>query len=280
MLLLLTTAACCAPVRASDIPSSTDPATEPSASTTGQPGNEQLMRLGAGDLISVRVYGQPDMDGDLYVSDEGTITVPLLGAVPVANLSSVDAARKVETALRRQQILVQPHVSIQVVQSHSQLVSILGEIKSPGRYPISPGTNVIEMLAQAGGETQDGASFVYVLRPAPGGTKRYRISLAGLGDPHDPLTTDALEAGDSIYVPKAEEIYVYGEVRAPGQYRYEPGMTVMEAIARAGGVTDRGSSRRMALKRSGPDGQAIVVAARPDDPVQPDDNIRVKESIF
>jgi polysaccharide export outer membrane protein len=246
----------------------------------GHASNEQLMRLGAGDLISVRVYGQPDMDGDLYVSDEGTITVPLLGAVPVANLSSVDAARKVEAALRRQEILVQPHVTIQVVQSHSQLVSILGEIRSPGRYPISPGTNVIEMLAQAGGETQDGASFVYVLRPAPGGTKRYRISLTGLGDPHDPLTTDALEAGDSIYVPKAEEIYVYGEVRAPGEYRYEPGMTVMEAIARAGGVTDRGSSRRMALKRTGPDGQTIVVAARPDDPVQPDDNIRVKESIF
>lgn len=245
-----------------------------------RPYGGDLTQLGPGDFVSLRVYGQPDMDGNVYVGDDGTISVPLLGAVHVGQLSPVEAARRVEAALESRQLLVRPHVTIQLLQSHSQLVSILGEVHAPGRYPLNPGTNVIELLAQAGGETENGANFVYVLRPAERGMQRFRVSLTGLGDPKDPLSTDALRAGDSVFVPRAQDIYVYGEVKAPGAYRFEPGMTVIEAIARAGGITERGSARRLMLKRAGPDGATVTTRVKPDDLVEPDDNIRVRESIF
>lgn len=257
------------------------------AATTSPPGladadavNGGLILIGPGDLVSVSVYGQPDMDGDVYVSDQGTISVPLLGPVSVAQLSPVEAAHRVELALISHQLLVQPHVTIQVVQSHSQLVSVLGEVAKPGRYPINPDTNIIQLLAEAGGETENGADFVYVLRSEPQGTQRVRVNLTGLGDAKDPLPHDVLHAGDSVYVPRAQQIYVYGEVKSPGVYRFQPGMTVMEAITQAGGVDEKGSRRRLELKRTGANGQVQVLHVRADDLVQPGDNIRVKQSIF
>lgn len=242
--------------------------------------NGQLIHLGPGDLVSVSVYGQPDMDGNVYVADDGTISVPLLGSVSVAQLSPVEAARRIESALISHQLLVQPHVTIQVVQSHSQLVSVLGEVQKPGRYPINPGTNIIQLLAEAGGETENGADFVYVLRNESQGTQRMRVNLNGLGNAKDPLPHDQLRAGDSIYVPRVQQVYVYGEVRTPGVVRFQPGMTVMEAITEAGGIDERGSRRRIELKRTGSNGQEQELHVGTDDPVQPGDNIRVKQSIF
>lgn len=272
------------PMHASAADATTTVATATTASRPGIAPNDsvngQLIHLGPGDLVSVNVYGQPDMDGDVYVADDGTISVPLLGPVSVAQLSPVEAAHRVESALIGHQLLVRPHVTIQVVQSHSQLVSVLGEVAKPGRYPINPDTNVIQLLAEAGGETENGADFVYVLRNQAQGTQRLRVNLTGLGDAKDPLPHDLLHAGDSVYVPRAQKIYVYGEVRSPGVYRFQPGMTVMEAITQAGGVDEKGSRRRLELKRTEPNGQVQVLHVRADDLVQPGDNIRVKQSIF
>jgi polysaccharide export outer membrane protein len=259
----------------------TDVASASSAGSTGAVDPRQLIELGAGDSVSVHVYGQPDMDGNAYIGDDGTISVPLLGAVKVANLTPVEAAKRIEQALESHQLLINPHVTLAVLQSHSQLVSVLGEVHTPGRYAINPGTSVIELLAEAGGETENGANFIYVLRPDSGATiHRYRVDLRGVGNPNDPLTAEVLRAGDSVFVPRAQQFYIYGEVSSPGEYRLEPGMTVIQAIARAGGITQRGSSRRLEIKRAGVDGKSTTLRARPDDLVQPDDNIRVKESIF
>ena len=241
----------------------------------------QLIQLGPGDSISVHVYGQPDMDGNVYVGDDGNISLPLLGPVNVAGLSPVEAAKKVEAALKSRQLLIDPHVEIAVLQSHSQLVSVLGEVKTPGRYPINPGTTVIELLAQAGGATENGADFVYVLRPdARNQIHRYTVDIKGIGDPNDPLSSAVLHAGDSVFVPRAQGFYILGEVTMPGRYRLEPGMTMLEAIARAGGVTLRGTMRRLEVKRLDKNGHTVTLRVKPDDLVQPDDNIRVKESIF
>lgn len=280
--LLLTPAALpiCAAAAVPDTPAADATAVSPTVPPVSAGANGELIELGPGDLVSVRVYGQPDMDGDLYVADDGTISVPLLGPVQVAQLSPVVAAQRIQAALINHQLLVQPHVTIEVMQSHSQLVSVLGEVSKPGRYPINPGTNVIQLLAEAGGETENGADFVYVLHTDPQGTHRLRVSLTGLGDPKDPLSDDVLRAGDSVYVPRAQQIYVYGEVKAPGVYRFQPDMTVMEAIALAGGVDERGSRRRLELKRTGADGRVVTMHVKAGDPVQPGDNISVKQSIF
>jgi polysaccharide export outer membrane protein len=113
-----------------------------------------------------------------------------------------------------------------------------------------------------------------------GVVQRYPISLKGLNGAKQSIQLQALRGGDSIFVPRAEQFYVYGEVTSPNKYRVEPDMTVIEAIARAGGVTPRGSERRVDIKRMTPDGKYVTVKAKLNDLVKPDDVIHVKESIF
>ncbi len=240
-----------------------------------------LAQLGPGDSVSVEVYGQPDMTTTVYVGDNGAISIPLVGSVQVQGLSPVEAATRVEKALKDGQFLVDPHVTITVTQSRSQRVSVLGEVRTPGRYPIEPNTSVLDLLAEAGGVTDTSAYTIYILRADASGREiRYPIDLKGLSDRKDQLPTQTLKAGDSVFVPRADQFYVYGEVTAPGMYRIEPGMTVIQAIARAGGITPRGSEHRVDIKRLGRDGQYIVQHAKLSDLVEADDVVRVKESIF
>jgi polysaccharide export outer membrane protein len=119
----------------------------------------------------------------------------------------------------------------------------------------------------------------YVLRKDDTGhVSRQPVNLNILTDANDePLT---LLGGDSLVVPRAEHFSIEGEVATAGRYRIEPGMTVMEAIARAGGVTERGSERRIQLKREEKPGQYRTIHAKPGDLVKANDIIRVKESLF
>lgn len=240
-----------------------------------------LTPLGPGDSVTMHVFGQPDMDTVLGVADDGSIRVPLAGAIPVGGLSPESAARRVEKAFKDGGFFIDPHVTLTVTQSLSQRVSVLGEVKTPGRYPVDAKTTIIDLLAQAGGETEFASDTVYVLRPdATGTVKRYPVSVKGLVG-SGPLTpTQLLRAGDSVYVPRAEQFFILGEVQKPAMYKLEPNLTVIQAISVAGGVTPKGSDRRVEIKRVGKNGEQVVVKAHANDLVQPDDVIRVKESIF
>jgi polysaccharide biosynthesis/export protein len=256
------------------------PSNPPSAASVA-PDDRRLVVLGPGDQINLEVYGQPDMNSTLYVGDDGSISVPLAGAVQVAGVTPVVAAKRVEDALFAGQFLKAPHVTIALLVGKSQRVSVLGEVHTPGRYPIEPNTSIFDLLALAGGETQDGSDVVYVIRTdADGKVNRFSVDLKGLGGGSAPASGQRLQSGDQIMVPRAEQFYIYGEVARPDKYRIERGMTVVEAIARAGGVTPRGSDQRVEIKRMGGDGKYIVRRATPSDLVEANDVIRVKESIF
>ncbi len=242
-----------------------------------------LLQLGPGDQVKMEVFGRPEMDTSTYIADDGSIRVPLAGAVAIGGLSPAEAAEKVEAALRQGQFLVDPHVTFTVVQSRSQRVSVLGEVRSPGRYPMESNTTVLDLIAQAGGATEKGANIAYILRPdGIGGVKRIPVNLQGAMDSQDaaPAVLQTVRGGDSIYVPVAEQFYIEGEVRSPAMYRLEPGMTVVQAIARAGGVTERGSASRVKIRRKAPNGTFVVIAGKPAEKIQPDDVITVKERIF
>jgi polysaccharide export outer membrane protein len=242
---------------------------------------QPMLQLGPGDSVTIHVYGQPDMEATEYVADDGSIRVALAGVVGVNGLSPAEASERVERALKNGKYLVDPHVTITLAQSRSQRVSVLGEVRTPGRYTIESNTTVLEVLAQAGGGTADCADIVYVLRPDPkGAVARYAVNLKGLADGNGGMSTPTLRGGDSVYVPRADRFYIYGEVQQPNMYKLEPGMTVVQAIARAGGVTTRGSEKRIELRRRRENGALIVTRANPTDPVRADDVIRVKESIF
>jgi polysaccharide biosynthesis/export protein len=263
VVLLLTLSAVC---RSAEVPVTAD--------------QQHMSQLGPGDSVSIQVFGQPDAT-NAHVSDDGTISVPLVGNIQVAGLSQVEAATRVAKALKDGGYFVDPHVTIVVMQARSQLVSVVGEVQSAGRYPINPGTTIVDLLAQAGGVKETASDVGYVLRSdGDGHISRYPVALNGLTGIKDALPTATLLGGDSLVVPRVENFYVTGEVTTPGTYHLEPGMTVIQALARAGGINDRGSERRIQLKRLGKNGQYQILNVKPGDPIQADDIIRVKESIF
>jgi polysaccharide export outer membrane protein len=266
------------PGNAADAP----PSPTPQAFRNDQPAPAApTLELGRGDTVSIKVFGQPDMDGNQYVADDGTIHLPLVGAIQVAGLSPAQVGLKIENALKGGRFLINPHVTVTLVQSVSQLVSVLGEVTRPGRYQVSGNTTIFELLAEAGGATATSADVIFLIRlDANGNQSRYPINLKGYKDSTSVLPTQKFKGGDSVLVPRADQFYIYGEVQQPNEYRLESGMTVVQAIARAGGLTARGSDRRVDIKRKGSNGREVTIRAKQSDSVQASDVIHVKESIF
>jgi polysaccharide biosynthesis/export protein len=249
----------------------------PAAEAPVSADQEQMSLLGVGDWVSIQIAGQPDATS--YVGNDGTINVPLAGNIPVAGISPPQAANRVAKALHDGGYFVDPHVNVRVTQPQSQFVSVVGEVQTQGRYSITPRTTIVDLLAQAGGMKETAADIGYLLRKDDTGhISRYPVNLNVLTDAEG--APPNLLGGDSLLVPRAEHFSVEGEVTTPGRYRIEPGMTVMQAIARAGGITERGSERRIQLKRVDKPGQYRTIHAKPGDLVKADDIIRVKESIF
>lgn len=245
--------------------------------------HQPLLLLGPGDQVTVHVFGQPNMDGSVYVADDGTVQVPLVGPVHVAGLSPTDAAHAVEAALRQQQILVDPHVTLTIDKTRSQKVSVLGQVIKSGDYAITSNTTLLELLAEAGGETPLGGDTIYIWRAGPDGVRhRMVVNLAQLTETG--ATPDAAEitmrGGDQIIVPRAGKVFVTGEVHSPGEFKLEPDMTVLEALAHAGGVTNMGSTHRIIIRRQQPDGKYRQISARLTDRIQANDVVTVRERIF
>ncbi len=237
------------------------------------------MKLGAGDMVALEVYGRPELSISTYVSDNGTIAVPLAGPVSVGGMSPADAASRVADAFRSGGYLLQPQVTLTLKQFRSQQISILGEVHTPGRYALESRSTIFDLLAQAGGVSTDAGDTIYLLRTdGRGQSQRMPVSLRDFGKRLGAELT--LQGGDTIYVPKAPQFYIYGEVHAPNRYRLDAGMTVMQAIALGGGITERGSDRRVEIRRRNDDGSYTSIDARATDEVEADDVIRIKERIF
>jgi polysaccharide export outer membrane protein len=240
--------------------------------------------IGIGDTLEVNVFGQPDLSGSVIVSSDGSVPLALVGKTQVAGMTPAQAADHISDELRRGQYLVNPQVSVTLSQFLSQQISVLGEVKNPGRFPVSVRLTVLDALALAGGVTELGSQRIYVLRPdtsaAGGVVTRYEIDLEALMSAGAGQEYFDIRAGDTIMVPRAEVFYIYGEVRLPNSYKLRPDMTVMQALSLGGGLTDKGSNSRLQLRRRGPDGRLITLSAHLTDRVEPDDVIYVRERIF
>lgn len=251
------------------------------AQTPGQASVPGSLTLGTGDLIGIEVFNRPELSTETYVADDGTVSVPLAGKVPVAGLSPAAAADRIEAAFVSGEYLINPQVAVKFTEFRSQQISVLGEVGNPGRFPVESRTTLFDALALAGGITEMGSYVVNIVRNAPDGAlQRYNVDLNALGTAELSPQSFLLQGGDSIFVARAERFYIMGEVNTPDAYRLEPHMTVMQAISLGGGVTERGSSSRVEIKRRQADGSIKVLDAELDDPVLPDDVIRVKERIF
>lgn len=236
--------------------------------------------LGAGDVIRITVYEHPDMTTVARIGESGNITFPLLGEVKVGETTVVEAEALIATLLRKGAFVRAPQVSLIVEQFQSQQVSVLGEVNQPGKYPIEGlNASVIDFLALAGGVTPQAADKIKLIMR---GTQNVQveIDLIEMFKKGETGRNITLGNGDIIYVPIMDRFYVYGEVNQPGVYRLERDLTVMQALAVAGGLTGRGTERGVKVNRKDPDGSIREVDVKLTDKLQPDDVVYVKESLF
>lgn len=238
------------------------------------------IELGPGDTLRVNVYGHPDLSLETRVSESGSISYPLIGEVKVSGLSPASAQKKIAGMLERGGYLRNPQVNISVAQNQSQQVSVLGQVTRPGRYPVDGKRSLTDILALAGGMTQDAGDTVTLVRTRNGKTIKESLDIHAMvktGEMHKNLQ---LKTDDVIYVERAPRFYIYGEVQHPGTYKLERNMTVIQALSVGGGLSPRGTDRGVRLKRRDADGTLREITAKHEDIVQTDDVVYVRESLF
>ncbi|MRX10978.1 polysaccharide export protein EpsE [Pseudoduganella sp. FT25W] len=236
--------------------------------------------LGAGDVVKVSVFGNTDLAVETRVSESGYITFPLIGQVAVAGLSSAEAEKKIATALESGGFVKKPQVNLLVTLLTSQQVSVLGQVNRPGRYPVDGRRTMLDMLALAGGIAPDGGDVLTVIRKRDGKIGKNTVDIVELFRKGDMLEDYDLAGGDVLFVERAPRFYIYGEVQRPGPVRLERNTTVLQALSAGGGLTQRGTERGIRIKRRDSAGKMQILDAKPDDLVQVDDVVYVKESIF
>jgi polysaccharide export outer membrane protein len=251
------------------------------AARAAQPADYRLEALGMGDMIRVSVFRNPDLTTEARVSERGTIMFPLIGEISVTGLTPTQVSRQIAGKLRAGRFVVDPEVTVSIAQVNSRQVAVLGNVQKPGRYPLDATTaKVTDLIALAGGIAPTGSDQITVMTTRNGKTERREIDLAAMIRSGDLTQNLDLQAGDTLYVGRAPMIYVTGEVTRAGAYRVEKDMTVMQAIALGGGITPRGTERGIRIHRKNGDGQIHRMEAKLTDPVQTDDVIFVRESLF
>jgi polysaccharide export outer membrane protein len=234
-----------------------------------------------GDIIRISVFKSPDLSLDARVSEVGTIGYPLIGSVPVSGLTLPAAERKIAQMLKDGGFVLNPQVNILLTQALGNLVSVIGEVNTPGRYSIeAAGGHLSGMLAAAGGIGTNGGDLVIVTGLRNGKPFRREIDIVKMslsGNSGDDID---LLGGDTLFINRAPLFYIYGQVQKPGQVRLERAMTVMQALASGGGVTGKGTSRGIVRHRRDASGKVKEEGVSLDDDVRDQDVIYVKESLF
>ena len=253
-----------------------------SPSATAAAGAKPEAVLGVGDALRITVYQNPDLTVEAArISENGQINFPLIGNVGIGGLTIPAAEQKIAKQLRDGGFVLRPQVTIQIGQIRSSVISILGQVGKPGRYPIEVvGSKVSEMVAAAGGVAATGADVVTLVGTRNGRAIKLDIDMPAILQSGKSELDLTVENGDIIYVDRAPTAYIYGEVQRPGQFRLERGMSLMQAIAQGGGVTLRGTQRGIKVHRRAADGSVSISTMDLNDPGARDDVIYVKESLF
>jgi polysaccharide export outer membrane protein len=267
------------------------PAVAQPARYTGQPAVDY--RVGPNDVLAITVFDQPQLTGRYMVQTDGSFAFPLLGRLNVGGLTVQAVETQVREALAKG-YLKNPQVGVSVEEFRSQQVFIVGEVRQPGILQFTGSMTMIEALARAGSTTERAGVEAVIVRTPDGVLPPDAAALARAQKGDDAnvirvnletLQTGALSqnvtlrSGDTIFVPRSETVFVSGQVYRPGEYTIRAGMTVRQVLALAGGVTDRGSTRRIQIIRA-IDGTETTMAADQQDTVRGGDTILVRERFF
>jgi polysaccharide export outer membrane protein len=217
----------------------------------------QDYRIGHNDIIKITVYEEPDLTKAVRVTRNGMISFPLLGNIEVAGLTVTDLERKL-TRLLAKDYLVNPQVSVFIEEYHSKKVFVLGAVNKPGSYELTGEATVLEMISRAEGITEEGGNSLVLLRAKvdPGiqlsqmDAEPIVIDLEKLLIQGDISQNITVQDGDVIHIPKADSIFVFGEVKNPGSFKLdEKTITVMQAVTMAGGLTRIAAPRNTKIIR-------------------------------
>lgn len=228
--------------------------------------------LGPDDSIQIVVYGQPEAGISTRIKADGTIVMPLIGTVTAAGLTNVGLAKAVASKLTSGGFLKSPVVNVEIATYVSKSVNVAGKVTAPAIIPLDRNYRALDVLLKAGWIRDNGATYV-LLRRAGVPEQRLDTDAMVRGDEDkNPL----LRAGDTLFVPDADQFYISGQVNRAGSFPIVPGMTIRQALAVAGGVTATGSAGKVGLIRGG----AKEVDADPSVVIQKNDVVLVKERLF
>ena len=237
-------------------------------------------QMGTGDVLHITVYGQPDLTTDARVGENGSITFPLIGDVKLAGSTPAQGEAEIAKRLSKGKFIIEPFVTLNVVQYRSQHISVLGRVNRPGQYTLEKISRITDALALAGGAIIDGADTVTLVRMKDGKAEYRDIDMIALFKPGGEASNELIQDGDVINVARQPMFYIYGEVQRPGAFRLEQNMSVVQALSMGGGVTARGTQRGIKILRRDAKGGMQELDTQLADLVQKDDVIYVKESLF
>lgn len=261
------------------------------AGAQSQGGEPSEYRVGPRDLLEIRVFEDEQLNGRRRVSEAGTIDLPPLGEVSVSGKTPAEIGQVLKEKLEAR-YMQRASVNVQVAEFRSRPISVIGAVKQPGNLAFSGRWTLLEALTAAGGLAENHGNVVYVLRRTDNGlSDQVAVSLNELLVRANPKVNIPIFANDLINVPATIEVIVYclGEVGRPGALAFKSSerITVLAAIAHAGGLTDR-ASNKILVKRAGATGpreitvdyKKLVAGREPDIELRQGDVIIVKESFF
>ena len=211
------------------------------------PGQETLI-IGRGDLISINVYGEPDLNQQVLVNDEGNVPLIMGGSVHVAGFTPAQASAAISDYLRDAQVMLNARVTVIIFQYATLGITVNGEVIRPGVVALTTPRRVVDVIALSGGFTPIADRHTVTIQHGGNVSDQETVFLSN--DPK--LSANGNNAivkpGDTILVPRAPVIYVNGNVSKPGAYvmQYESRMTVLQALSFAGSElpdSKRGSVR-------------------------------------
>ena len=249
----------------------------------GEPGDTGY-RLGPKDSLTIVVFGHEELSGKFTVAADGSLSFPLIAPIQAADRTVPEVQAELAERLGNG-FLKNPHVTVEITQYVSQRVFVMGEVHTPGAVSLTGPMTLLEVLARSGSLTEQAGGDVVILRGADraaslplvpgqaGASELGRVSVQELRR-GTVAANMALHDGDTVFVPRAENIYVLGLVNRPGPYVLESGLTVLRALSLAGGTTSLGSTGRMRITRI-VDGKRTEIKAHLDDVLLPGDTITV-----
>ena len=252
--------------------------------------------MGPEDLLHIVVLGQPELSGDFSVDRDGVLNYPILGKVKAAGMAPQELERKLTTLLS-DGYLKRPQVSLTVKEYRSRRVFVTGDVTKTGAFPLKGDSSLRTLLGELGNLGPEAGHEVVVIRPPKGSDTDQPTALpsgdvSGDGSAAEifrfnikevlsgaPDRNMLLQSGDTVHFPRAAQVYIMGQVARVGPIRVQEETTLLQALAIAGGVTERGSTKRIKIIRV-VDGKKVEIRPKLTDVVQPGDTIIVPERFF